>query len=232
MLTIICGEDISTARQRLISLKEQYKKKGYNIQQIPVNELPDVYKSSQGVIDLFGQESVYFVDGLSSKYKGRGKNEFKDTIQEISKHPTTHVVSWEEGKSAYDLSTIKKIATTFDESRPSRTIFQLLEACYPGNLKEFLSTLEIVTTSQDIVFVYTLLWRHMRKLILAREGIFDKTTQAWQKGKIMQQANLWDKKKLISFYEGLIKIDQGMKTSTSTFDMKESIEILACYFLR
>lgn len=232
MLTIICGEDIPAARQHLVSLKQKYKEKGYSIQQISLNDLPAVYKSSQGVIDLFGQESVYFVDAISSKYKGRGKNEFKDTVVEISKNPTLHVVSWEEGKSAYDLATIKKIATTFNESKPAKNVFELLDYAYPGNLQEFLSTLEIVTNSQDIVFIYTLLWRHVRKLILAQENIFDKTVQPWQKGKIVQQAQMWDKKKLLAFYEGLIKIDQGMKTSTSTFDMKESIEILACYYLR
>lgn len=232
MLTIICGEDIPAARQQLVSLKEKYKEKGYAIQQIPLNDLPAIYKSSQGVVDLFGQESVYFVDGISSKYKGRGKNEFKDTIAEISKNPTLQVISWEEGKSAYDLSTIKKLATTFEEFKPSRNIFQLLDDCYPGNLKTFLSSLEIVSSSQDILFIYTLLWRHIRKLLLANENVFDKSIQSWQKTKLLQQATIWDKKKLMYFYEGLIKIDQGMKTSSSTFDMKESIEILACYYLR
>ncbi|HRN70769.1 MAG TPA: hypothetical protein PLS49_06335 [Candidatus Woesebacteria bacterium] len=232
MLTIICGEDIPAARNNLVSLKDQYKNKGYAIAYVALNELPQVYKSSQGVVDLFGQQSVYFIDDISSKYKGRGKNEFKDTIVEISKNPNIHVVSWEEGKSAYDLSTIKKIASTFLEHKPAKTVFQLLDACYPGNLKEFLSSLELVTTSQDSMFVYTLLWRHMRKLILAQENIYDKTVLPWQKANISRQAQMWDKKKLLGFYEGLIRIDHGMKTSTSTFDLKESIEILACYYLR
>lgn len=118
MLTIVCGEDIASARNSLLLLKEQYKKKGYAIQQVSLNDLPSVYKSSQGVVDLFGQESVYFVDQISSKYKGRGKNEFKDTILEISKNPTLHMISWEEGKSAYDLTTIKKIASQFIELKP------------------------------------------------------------------------------------------------------------------
>ena len=232
MLTIVCGEDIASARNNLISLKEEYKKKGYVIQHIALNDLPEIYKSSQGVIDLFGQESVYFVDEISAKYKGRGKNEFKDTILEISKNPTLHVVSWEEGKSAYDLTTIKKITTQFIERKPSKTIFQLLDSCYPGNLKDFLFTFETVTTSQDSMFVYTLLWRHIRKLILAQQDIFDKSVLPWQKGNIRNQAHLWEQKKLLAFYEGLIRIDQGMKTSTSSFDLNESIEILACYYLR
>ncbi len=232
MLTIVCGEDIASARNSLLSLKEQYKKKGYAIQHVALQDLPSVYKSSQGVVDLFGQESVYFVDEISSKYKGRGKNEFKDTIIEISKNPTLHMISWEEGKSAYDLATIKKIASHFVELKPSKTVFQLLDSCYPGNVKEFISNLRTVTTSQDSMFIYTLLWRHIRKLILANERIFDKTVQPWQRANISQQANMWDQKKLVGFYEGLIKIDQGMKTSTSTFDLNDSLEILACYYLR
>lgn len=232
MLTIICGEDIPAARQHLVSLKQKYKEKGYTIQQVTVKDLPDVYKASQGVVDLFGQQSVYFVDSVSSKYKGRGKSPFKEAVQDMSKNAEVHVVSWEEGKSAYDLSTIKKIATKFEEYKPSKNIFQLLESCYPGNLTEFMSSLNIVSGSQDIMFIYTLLWRHVRKLMLAQENQFDKSVQSWQKARILQQAKSWDKKKLMYFYEGLIKIDQGMKTSTSTFDLKDSIEILACYYLR
>ncbi len=232
MLTIICGEDISAARQRLLDLKQTYKDKGYSVQSVAVTDLPEVYKESQGVVDLFGQQSVYFVDSISSKYKGRGKSPFKEAVQNISKNTEIHVVGWEEGKSAYDLSSLKKIATSFEEFKPSKNIFQLLESCYPGNLTEFMSSLNIVSVSQDSMFIYTLLWRHIRKLLLAQENEFDKSVQAWQKARILQQAKAWEKKKLMYFYEGLIKIDQGMKTSTSTFNLKDSIEILACYYLR
>lgn len=232
MLTIVCGEDIQKARASFLALIESYKKKGFAIQSVSLTELPDVYKNATGVVDLFGQESVYIVDRLSSKYAGRAKTDFKDVVQAVSKHTTFHLLDWEEGKSAYDLTSLKKLASTFIEEKPDKNIFQLLDSCYPGNLKQFVALLEEVDRTQDSMFMYTLIWRHIRKLILARENALDASTPPWQRGKLAQQANHWEGKKLSSFYEGLIRIDLGMKSSTSTFDIKDSLEILACHYLK
>lgn len=232
MLTIVSGEDIATARNNFLTLKDQYKKKGYSLQDIDATTLPEVYKNSLGVVDLFGQESVYVTNNLSSQYKGRAKTEAKEVIQKISKDNKFHILDWEAGKSGYDLTSIKKIASEFLEFKLSKTIFQLLDATYPGNLKTFLSTLQTVSESQDIIFIYTLLWRHVRKMILAQKDIFDNKTQPWQRGRIQSQANRWKEQSLLNFYEGLVRIDQGMKTGSSTFDVHESIQILACYYLK
>ncbi len=232
MLTIVCGEDIATARNNFLSLKEKYKEKGYLLQDIELAAVPDVYKNAQGFVDLFGRESVYVTNNLSSSYKGRIKTEIKEIIAKISTDQKFHILDWEVGKSAYDLSAIKKITSSFFEFKLSKTIFQLLDAAYPGNLKEFLTTLNIVSASQDIIFIYTLLWRHVRKMILAQKNVFDNKTQPWQRGRITSQARVWKEHQLLNFYSGLIRIDYGMKTGSSTFDIKESIEILGCYYLK
>lgn len=232
MLTIICGEDTAASREQLRTLKQNYKKKGFLVQYVTPKDLPEILKSNDGVIDLFGQESVYTVENISSVYKGRGKSEFKTAIDELSRHEKLHVIDWENGKSAYELTTLKKLTNSFYESKPQRSIFQLLDMTTPGNIQGFISTLRSVQETQDNMFIYTLLWRHVRKLLLAADGIFDKKTAPWQKGKLQTQARSWPKEKLVSFYEGLVKIDFGMKTSSSTFDIRESIEILACYYLK
>ncbi len=232
MLTIICGEDIAASREKLQTIKQSYKTKGFNVKDVAASELPDILKSNEGVIDLFGQESVYAVENLSSLYKGRGKSEFKTAVDELSKNAKLHIIAWENGKSAYELSTLKKLTSSFYEAKPGQTIFELLDIAVPGKINHFIKTLHQVHQTQDIMFIYTLLWRHIRKLILAAEGAFDKKTAPWQRGKLQAQARAWQKEKLVSFYEGLAKIDVGMKTSSSTFDIRESIEILACYYLK
>lgn len=232
MLTIVCGEDIGTARNHFLKLKDDYKKKGFSLQDIDTSTLPDLYKNSQGVVDLFGRESIFVTNNLSAQYKGRTKTEMKDIIQKISSDTKFHILDWEGGKSAYDLTTIKKITSGFYEFKLSKSIFELLDATYPGNLKSFLRTLETISASQDIIFIYTLLWRHVRKLILAQKNIFDNKTQPWQRGRIQAQSNNWKENALLNFYNGLIRIDHGMKTGSSTFDVKESIEILGCYYLK
>jgi len=232
MLTVICGEDQETARKYLLSIKDSFKKKGYSLMEILVADLPEVYKNSSGVVDLFGQKSVYVVDGLSKQYKGRTKTPFKLTVEALSKDKNIHLIDWEAGKSGYVLSTLKKLAGSFQEYKPSKNVFQLLDFCYPGNLTNFLFTLDIVLKTQDQMFVYTLLTRHIKKLLMASGGDFDNKTAPWQRGKLQSQAKMWKIKALVNFYDGLIRIDVATKSGSSTFDIRDSIEILACYFLK
>jgi hypothetical protein len=232
MLSIICGEDTSASRNKFLQIIEDYKKKGYRTEEVNPSNIVETYKSASGTMDLFGNPSVYVTSKLSGKYAGRAKTELKDIVKEISTSTSFHLIDWEEGKSAYDLSTIKKIATVFYELKPEKNIFQFLESCYPGNLNEFIITLQTVHETSDAMFMYTLLWRHIRKLILATENALDSKTAPWQRGKLKEQAAKWDKKKLVNFYEGLIRIDMSLKTSASTFDIKDTLEILACHYLK
>lgn len=232
MLTIICGEDTAASRDTLSTLKQAYRTKGFLIQNVAASALPDILKSNEGVIDLFGQESIYVTENLSSLYKGRGKSDFKTAVEELSKHASLHILDWENGKSAYELTTLKKLTNNFHEAKPSKSVFDLLDVAMPGKVVVFIQTLQKVLQTQDSMFIYTLLWRHIRKLILAHDNSYDSKTPPWQRGKLLSQAKAWQKEKLMSFYEGLAKIDFSMKTSSSTFDIRESIEILACYYLK
>ena len=232
MLTIICGEDQITARRFLLSMKDSYKNKGYSLQNVAANDLTEVYKNSSGVVDLFGQKTVYFVDSLSKQYKGRVKTPYKRTVEAITKDKNIYLIDWEAGKSGYELSTLKRLADSFQEYKPTKNVFQLLDSCYPSNLRNFLSTLNVVLNTQEQMFVYTLLTRHVKKLIMAGDGHFDSKTAPWQKSKLQSQSRLWKLKNIIGFYEGLIKIDISTKSGSGTFDIRDSIEILACYYLK
>jgi len=232
MLTVIAGEDSITSRSKLQSLKKTFGEKGYAITDTTVSNLEEILKDSSGVRDLFGKQSVYFVEGISQKYKGREKTPFKETVQHIANEKGIHVIDWENGKSAYELSGLKRIATTFDEYKPGKNVFQLLEVCTPGNLKIFIDTFAIVSKTQDITFIYALLWKHVRKLIQAKNNTLESSIPSWQAQKLSFQADRWDTKTLVSFYEKLAGIDVSIKTNQTTYDLKESIELLVCYYLK
>ncbi len=232
MLTIIAGEDSTASRNKLQELKNKYQNDNYSIQEVSPTDVPDLLKNAEGVTDLFGKESVYLVSNLSSKYKGREKTPFKDSVQELSQSTSIHLVDWENGKSAYELSGLKRIATTFFEAKPQKSIFELLDACVPGNLSAFLNVVDLVCKTQDIGFIYALLSKHVRKLILASENALDSKTAPWQRGKLKAQADRWDQKNLVKFYEGLARIDISMKTSSTPYDLRGSIELLVCYYLK
>ncbi|KKQ36932.1 MAG: hypothetical protein US54_C0049G0005 [Candidatus Roizmanbacteria bacterium GW2011_GWA2_37_7] len=232
MLTVIAGEDSVASRSKLQDLKKIYRNDGYLVEQTTVDTLPEVLKNSSGVRDLFGKQSIYFVDGISTKYKGRINTSFKNIVQQLAEEKNIHIVDWENGKSAYELSSLKRIATVFDEYKPGKNIFQLLEACYPKNLKIFLDTLDVVAVTQEITFIYTLLWKHVRKLIQAQHNTLDSSVPSWQKQKLVFQSQKWDQPTLMKFYERLARIDVSFKTNSTTYDLKESIELLVCYYLK
>lgn len=231
MLTVICGEDVIASRQYLQSLKENYKKKNYFIQTIAPNQIEEVYKNTEGVISLFGQPKAYIVQNLSTKYSKRSSPALAKIIEELATNKEIVIIDWEEEKSAYLLTTLKKIATEFKEFKPQKTIFQLLDACYPNNRKDFLKSLQVVNQTQEPTFIFAMLCKHIRNLILAKENVLDSKISPWQKTNLSKQAQLWNVDKLISFYEGLARIDISIKTSATPFDLKESLDILACYYL-
>lgn len=230
MLTVICGEDTTASRNAIHELKKQYITKGYETKNIIGSEIEDIYKNSAGVISLFGQPTIYFVDNLSTIIGRKRKGEFLDMLNALIANKEIQLIDWEHGKSAYSLTSLKKMATDFKEYKPEKSIFQLLEACYPGNLQAFVHAIQVVNSTQDATFIYAMLCKHIRSLILAKEHALGNMSP-WQKKSLQTQANYWDTEKLIAFYEGLAKIDIAMKTSGTPFDMKKSLEILSCYYL-
>lgn len=232
MLSIVCGEDIQNARHKFHEILEKNKDAGYKIQHVKHNEIEELFKDAPGVIDLFGQQMVYETEFVSKKYKGRTKTTFKEAVQNIATDKSINLISWEGGFSAYDLQTIKKIATVFIEAKPSKSIFELLDNVYPRNLNSFLDILNIVSETSEDVFVYTMLRTHVRKLHLSAEGVIDTKSPPWQRGKIKFQSQKWDKEKLRTFYEKLLNIDISVRTGETTYGYLDSVKLLVCYYLK
>lgn len=232
MLIVVAGEDAAASREKLRELTKSYEDAQYQVTHIPLNSIEEVWKNSSGVVDLFGRKAAYTVDDLSSKYKGREKTLFKETVKQLASDDSIVLIDWENGKSAYDLSSLKRIASSFQESKPKKSIFQVLDLCIPTRLPEFLSALKLVSLTQDSVFIYVLLWKHVRKLVQAKHNIFESSLAPWQKNSLVAQSNKWDKDSLESYYENLTKIDISIKTGTTPYTWLQSIELVSCYYLR
>lgn len=232
MLIIFAGEDSATSRRDFTSYIHEYKEKNYAIGHITRDEVESIAIEHTGVVNLFGQEQIYTIENASKKYKGRTKTAYKTALQKIAKAQHKVLVDWEDGKSAYELSTLKRIATDFRESKAQYSIFEVLDACYPGNIKQFLSSYHTVLKSQNASFVFAMLCKHIRKIIQAQSNIYEKGSKSWQRMKIDQQARLWNQKKLKKFYDGLARIDISSKSQASPYNLSESLEVLVCYYLR
>ncbi|MBI1862993.1 hypothetical protein HYS00_02650 [Candidatus Microgenomates bacterium] len=231
MLTIICGEDSVKSREYLQSLIAQYKKKSINPQFVSKEDLPKLAQPDVQSMDLFGNESVYVIENLN---KILGRKSAKDTwwnaLEAIQRNPQVILLDWEKETSLRDLR-IGKMGTV-KEFKPDANVFMFVETCAPKNLERFVMLLDKVATPQNEMLIYILLTRHIRNLLLIALGDPPASLQPWQRGKLAAQAKLWDPTQLTDFYDKLLAIEVSLKSGKSIYSLKESIEIVACYYLR
>ena len=230
MLTIICGEDSISSRKYYTDQQRVLKEKDFEIVNVDYHQVLELDETGSSESSLFASKRAYFTQSLNKKVfkKMSEKNEKK--IKAIVDSKEIQVCDWEEETSARDLKTIK--GAVVKEFKPSQTIFKLLDSCYPGNLQTFLATLQTLTESTEDIFIFIMLARHMRNILSAKMGEKIPKLASWQLGKLAGQAKYWDEKNLINFYQGLHRIDINSKTNGTSFSVKKSLDILACYYLK
>jgi len=219
-------------------LKDSYIKQKVEIDDIAPLHIRDVLLWKAENLSLFSSRKIFFTQHLDATViRKRGKKSTKihsihsqeEIAAEIAKRSDIELVVWEE-KAQRELK-LKSIAT-IKEFKLSNTIFSFLDQCVPGCALDFCKSLDqLLSSQQDPFFIFIMLYRHIRALILAANHVFTPTTMPWQRSKLSLQAKKWDTAKLVSFYEGLYRIELGNKTGTNPYGIKKSLEILACYYL-
>lgn len=232
MLYIYCGEDTTTSRALYIKEVEKYRLKGAEVVSIHASAIVEVERGIANNLSLFGTQIVFCLENLEKfgfkKSTKTKTDQTYDAIASLTENKNVIILDFEDGKQGRQLK-LKDLALV-KESKPSTTIFKLLDECIPGNKDLFIHSLRTVCQTQDEMFVFIMIYRHIRQLILTGNGDTAKLPP-WQKYKIIGQAKKWDTKKLMDFYSGLIKIEINSKTSSNPFGVRKSIEILAVHYL-
>lgn len=228
MLTIICGEDEVAARNYFSSLKSQYRNHGDEVADLQVKSASDLNPVNLASQSLFASKSIYFVQNLNRLISGQKDKLKLKEIKDYLADPSVVIIDWEGGKGSREL----KIAGfgTVKEFKLSNSIFSLLDGLYPGNRIQFLTALNTVLENQEEGFIYAMLCRQTRTLLLAATNSLPASV-GWQRTKLTSQAKQWKLDRLVSFYEGLTRIDLTLKTSSNVYGIRKSLDILACYFL-
>ena len=233
MLYIYCGEDTIAARLAYTKEIEKYRSTLAEIVTISASSLVEMNKGIANNLNLFSTQTVFSVENLEKFGFKKSTKTKEDVVYEaifsIAQNRSVILLDFEEGKQARQLK-LKDLATVF-ESKPATSIFNLVEECIPGNKDGFIQSLRIVCQTQDEQFVFIMLYRQIRQLVLALTNGLSGKLSPWQKTKILGQAKKWEKEHLVNFYSGLIKIETGSKTNSNPFGIHKSIEILACHYL-
>ncbi len=227
MLIIVCGENSVSSRDYFLELRKKYKEKNYEIIYISPDSLQTVVDSSQSQT-LFGLKQIFTTEGLSKKISKKG-DKIMELLDKIAHLKDSILITWEEGIGKRNLNFTEM--GQIKEFKPGKNIFQLLDLCYPANLKNFLNMLENITSEKNEMFVYLMLIRHIRNLLLLKIGANISGLQQWQLGKLSHQVGYWKENQLISFYDKLLGIDISTKTGKNPYKIKDSLAILGCYYL-
>jgi len=212
---------------------EKYKSTLAEIVSISPSSIVEVKKGIADNMSLFSTQTIFCVENLE-KFGFRKSTKAKadvvyEAIVSLAQNKNVILLDFEDGKQGRQLKL--KDLTTIHESKPSTTIFKLLDECIPGDKNSFIQSLRLVCSTQEEQFVFIMLYRHIRLLVLLlTDGLSDKLPP-WQKYKVLGQAKKWEKQSLIDFYSGLIRIEIGSKTSSNPYGIRKSIEILACHYL-
>lgn len=229
MITVFCGEDIVSSFNYYQFLKKDFKKKGYQVVDIPSSEIENISLWMGEAVSLFSDKKVFFTENLNKRLLRKTNLKINQIISSLIKDKSVEIYSWEEGVSSREIKFPK--GALIKEFKPSETIFKLQEALYPGNLKNFLAIFEKLLETADEYFIFNMLAKHIRSLILAKQGVFDSKLFSWQIKKLQNQAKKWDEEKLINLYDSFYQIDVLEKTSTNPFPLNKSLILLLTYFL-
>lgn len=233
VITIFCGEDTVAARTVFTQTIEKYKSNQSEIISLQPSSILDIHKGLADNLSLFSSQKVFCVENLEKYSFKKSTKAKKDTVYEalvaLSADKSVILLDFEDGKQARQLK-LKDLAKVH-ESKPTTSIFKLLEECFPGNKIPFVKSLSTVCESQEEMFVFVMLFRQIRQLMLAAYDVLPSKLPPWQKYKVLGQAKKWDKQALTDFYSGLIKIEINSKTSSNPYGIRKSLEILACHYL-
>jgi len=221
------------ARRAYISAINSYREKQVEIIALPASSVLDVKKGLADNLSLFASQKLFCIENLEKysfkKSTKTTKNEVYEALVAISSDASIVLLDFEDEKEARELK-LKDLATVL-ESKPATSIFKLMDECIPTNKEQFIKSLRVVCQTQDEMFVFIMLMRHVRQLVLAAHDSLSSKLPPWQKGKVLAQAKKWDKKLLTNFYSNLIKIEINAKTSSDPYGIRKSLEILACHYL-
>ncbi len=227
MLTIICGEDNVASREYFAKIKKTYQTEKEEPIEIRFSDLENIYlwqAESQG---LFTSRKIYFIENLNKKISKKNNPKLMGLLDKIIKDRDLEIFDWEDGVPKRYLK-IENIDVK--EFRPKESIFQLLDDFYPKNAKSFITRLHNLSDNTDEYFILAMLTKHVKQLILVKIGTAIKMFP-WQLVKLKKQASLWELKELINFYENIHKLDLAIKTSSTPYSVRDTLDILAVYFL-
>lgn len=225
MIYLLLGDNVGESRKEFIRLKNEYRKKGYEIFEINGNNIGELDKWLYQSSSLFSQKKVFFGENLL------GKKEQKEILKKYdTKEKEINFILWEEIEER-TAKFIFKNAKILAFKLPYN-IFKFLDSVYPSNLSATITLLTQISSHIEENIILYMLQKRIRNLILIKNTLQPERKLAdWQIYRLKSQARKWRDEQLTSFYDSLYRIEVFAKTSKNYYSIKKALDILFCYYV-
>jgi len=222
-ILVYSGDDIVSSRKAFLDYLEGLQCNDFELVRTNGKDLTEealeLYFSPTS---LFGQKKTLAIENLLLGSKSKEKEKI---IKKIAKEKDCDILIWE-GKEISKTDQKKYPANfIFRNFKLPQVLFNFLDSLSPEKTKENLDFFHRVIEEVDPAFVFLMVIRQFRYLILASENELS-GMPPWQSGKFFHQTKLFNKEKLLKIYERLLEIDYRQKTSQTIKDLVFELDLL------
>ncbi len=222
MITIIHGDDNAKSRKFFIDKKGKSSIPVMNGEKISLVDIKQL-NSTGG---LFEKPEPIFIENLISSSKaGKRLDEISDYLKINSKE--LEIYLWERKELTKKQTGIFGASVILETFKIPKNTFGFLDSLTPGNGKRNIELFHNALLGSSDELLFFMLVRQFR-LLLAVSSNSDidemKRLVLWQKTKLLSQAKLFSKDKLLKIYNELYKIDYAQKTGGLLLPLSETID--------
>lgn len=222
-IVVYSGDDIVSSRKAFLDYLESLERDDFELIRTSGKDLTEeTLELHSSPTSLFGQKKTLAIENLLLGTKSKEKEKI---IEKIAKEKECDIIIWE-GKDISKTDQKKYPGNfVFKNFKLPQILFNFLDSLAPGKTKENLDFFHRVIEEVDPAFVFLMVIRQFRYLILASENELT-GMPPWQCGKFFHQTKLFSKEKLLIIYERLLEIDYRQKTSGLVKDLTFELDLL------
>lgn len=220
---IFGGDDLVSSRKAFLEYLESLKKDDFVVERATGKNLTgESLELLTSPTSLFGEKKALAIENLLSGPKGKEK----DKIIEIVSLLHCPIVVWENKEFSKTEQQKFPLNFVFRNFKLPSCVFSFLEKLAPGKSGNNLENLLLALEVSEAGFLFLMLVRQIRLLILAKDLALSPKTPSWQKGKLENQAKDFSMEQLTALYQKLLEIDFQQKTSATPFPLEHQLELL------